>query len=56
MRLNVRYTHEPSGEFARTYPITREDAIEIARQFTSDGERDVVIEIEAGDTSSPEAL
>lgn len=52
----VRYEHRNTGKVARFYPMSRADALEVARQLLFDGETGVVIEDENGDTFSVEAF
>jgi hypothetical protein len=51
----VRYLHL-QGEIARTYPMSLASAKEIARQFITEGEREVLLEDQDGQTFSPDAV
>jgi len=56
MLYRVRYRHQPSGELARTYPMTLPEAKEMARQLVLEGEEQVELEDEQGDAFNPSAL
>ena len=55
-RYRVRYFHQNTGETARFYPMTRGDALEVARQLTFDGEKEVQIEDDTGQLWSVHGL
>lgn len=50
MVYRVQYLHQNTGEIASFDPMSREDALEVARQLTFDGEKEVQIVDDTGRT------
>lgn len=56
MRYRVRYLHADSVQIARFAWMDRDQALTIARQMVTEGERDVQIEDETGQLWGVEGL
>ena len=51
-QFRVRYLIQDTGEIAHLYPMSREDALELAQQLVFDGVKDVQIVEETGQSST----